>query len=205
MSDEYSSFLFSLLWNFSIILNGLTCSSLVINLQISFQEFKNKLLEPGLVDHIVILNKSVAKVYVRSSPQIQGSNDSTEGSDIDTPASGTSPRTKASQYKYYFNIGSVETFEEKLEEAQEALGIDPHDYVPVTYASEVSWFQELMRFAPTLLLLGSLLYMGRKMQSGFGVGGGGGKNGRGIFNIGKAHFTKLDKNAKNKVCPVFLY
>lgn len=167
--------------------------------QISFQEFKNKLLEPGLVDHIVILNKSVAKVYVRSSPQIQGSNDSTEGSDIDTPASGTSPRTKASQYKYYFNIGSVETFEEKLEEAQEALGIDPHDYVPVTYVSEVSWFQELMRFAPTLLLLGSLLYMGRKMQSGFGVGGGGGKNGRGIFNIGKAHFTKLDKNAKNKI------
>lgn len=32
--------------------------------QISFQEFKNKLLEPGVVERIEITNKSVAKVYV---------------------------------------------------------------------------------------------------------------------------------------------
>ncbi|KAH6810489.1 FTSH protease 10 [Perilla frutescens var. frutescens] len=167
--------------------------------QISFQEFKNKLLEPGLVDHIVISNKSVAKVYVRSSPKNPSSHDSTEGSDIDTPVSGAHPRSTSNQYKYYFNIGSVETFEEKLEEAQEALGIDPHDYVPVTYVTEVAWFQELIRLFPTILLLGTLFYTGRKMQAGFGVGGGGGKGGRGIFNIGKAHFTKMDKNAKNKI------
>lgn len=172
-------------------------------MQISFQEFKNKLLEPGLVDHIVVSNKSVAKVYVRSSPQNQNSHDTTEGSEFETPVSGTHARVKASKYKYYFNIGSVETFEEKLEEAQEALGIDPHDYVPVTFVSEVAWFQELMKFAPTLLLLGSLFYMGRRMQGGLGLGGNGGNgNGaRGLFDIGKGHITKLDKNAKNKVCP----
>ncbi|CAN0910799.1 ATP-dependent zinc metalloprotease FTSH 10, mitochondrial [Linum grandiflorum] len=57
-----------------------------------------------------------------------------------------------------------------------------------------------MRFAPTLLLLGTILYMGRRMQGGIGgLGGGGGKGGRGIFNIGKATITKVDKNAKNKV------
>ncbi|KAL8525676.1 hypothetical protein ACS0TY_015062 [Phlomoides rotata] len=167
--------------------------------QISFQEFKNKLLEPGLVDHIVITNKSVAKVYVRSSPQHLGGRDTSEASESETPVGGTLSRAGASQYKYYFNIGSVETFEEKLEEAQEALGIDPHDYVPVTYNSEVAWLTELIRLAPTLLLLGSLFYMGRRMQSGLGVGGTGGKGGRGIFNIGKAHFTKMDKNTKNKV------
>lgn len=161
--------------------------------QISFQEFKNKLLEPGLVDHIVISNKSVAKVYVRNTPRNQ-SIDSAEGTSIDSPT-----KVNTSQYKYYFNIGSVESFEEKLEEAQEALGIDPHDYVPVTYASEMVWYQEIMRFAPTLLLLGSLWYMSRRMQGGLGVGGGGGKGARGIFNIGKAHINKVDKNAKNKV------
>ncbi|KAJ9172372.1 hypothetical protein P3X46_015618 [Hevea brasiliensis] len=162
--------------------------------QISFQEFKNKLLEPGLVDHIVVSNKSVAKVYVRSSPQNQTSDDVVQG-----PINGAPARGHGGQYKYYFNIGSVESFEEKLEEAQEALGIDPHDHVPVTYVSEMVWYQELMRFAPTLLLLGTLMYMGRRMQGGLGVGGGGGKGGRGIFNIGKAHVTKVDKNAKNKV------
>ncbi|KAE8039078.1 hypothetical protein FH972_011524 [Carpinus fangiana] len=161
--------------------------------QISFQEFKNKLLEAGKVDHIVVTNKSVAKVFVRSSPRNQTNDDVVQG-----PVSGTPTKGNGGQYKYYFNIGSVESFEEKLEEAQEALGIDSHDYVPVTYVSEMVWYNELMRFAPTLLLLGSLLFMGRRMQGGLGVGGSGGKGARGIFNIGKAHVTKVDKNAKNK-------
>ncbi|KAG9151302.1 hypothetical protein Leryth_002844 [Lithospermum erythrorhizon] len=163
--------------------------------QISFQEFKNKLLEPGLVDHIVVLNKSVAKVFVRSSPRSDGIG----GQESDFSVPNTSSDGKTGQYKFYFNIGSVDSFEEKLEEAQEALGIDQHEYIPVTYTSGVSWFQELLKFGPTLLLLGSLFYMGRKAQGGFSVGGNGGKGGRGIFNIGKAHITKVDKNAKNKV------
>ncbi|XP_062015625.1 ATP-dependent zinc metalloprotease FTSH 10, mitochondrial-like [Rosa rugosa] len=163
--------------------------------QISFQEFKNKLLEPGLVDHIVVSNKSVAKVFVRTSPRSQTSDEVVEGT-----INGTAARGKGGEYKYFFNIGSVENFEEKLEDAQEALGIDSHDYVPVTYVSEMVWYQELMRFAPTLILLGTLLYMGRRMQGGLGIGGGsGGRSGRGIFNIGKAHVTKVDKNAKNKI------
>ncbi|XP_054815747.1 ATP-dependent zinc metalloprotease FTSH 10, mitochondrial-like [Prosopis cineraria] len=161
--------------------------------EISFQEFKNKLLEPGLVDHIVVSNKSVAKIYVRNSAGNQTDSDLVRG-----PAPATVGGT-SSHYKYYFNIGSVESFEEKLEEAQEALGIDPHNYVPVTYVSEMVWHHELMRFAPTILLLGSLLYMGRRMQGGLGVGGNGNKGARGIFNIGKAHVTKFDKNSKNKV------
>ncbi|KAI3474480.1 hypothetical protein Pfo_029341 [Paulownia fortunei] len=160
--------------------------------QISFQEFKNKLLEPGLVDHIVVSNKSVAKVYVRRSPP----NDSQTKADSVRGSAGDD-RKKLSNYKFYVNIGSVESFEEKLEEAQEALGIDPHNYVPVTYVAEMNWFQELMKFGPTLLLLGTLIYMGRR--SGLGIGGPGGKGGRGLFNIGKAQITKLDKNSKNKV------
>lgn len=179
---------------------GFVLSSMFLNpreqKQISFQEFKNKLLEPGLVDHIVIANKSVAKVYVKSSLQSinQTSDEIIRGPNDDSPSKGN-----MSQYKFYFNIGSVESFEEKLEEAQEALGIDPHDYVPVTYVQEMNWFQELIRFAPTALIFGLLFYMGRRVQGGFGVGGPSQKGARGIFNIGKAHFTKMDKNSKNKV------
>ncbi|KAL2481556.1 ATP-dependent zinc metalloprotease FTSH 10 [Abeliophyllum distichum] len=164
--------------------------------EISFQEFKNKLLEPGLVDHIVVSNKSVAKVYVKSSPS---NNNQTNADTIQGPTGDGNGRRNLSHYKFYFTIGSIESFEEKLEEAQEALGIDPHDYVPVTYASETNWFQEFMKFGPTILLLGTLIFMGRQMQTGLGVGGPGGKGARGIFNIGKAHVTKMDKNAKNKV------
>lgn len=105
----------------------------------------------------------------------QTSDDFVGGTVVQGPANGAPAKGNKSQYKCYFNIGSIESFEEKLEEAQEALGIDPPDYVPVTYASEMVWYQELMRFAPTLLLLGTLWYMGRRMQGGLGVGGGGGK------------------------------
>lgn len=152
------------------------------------------------MDRIVVSNKSVAKVYVRDSPRDQASDVLVQGTINGSPANGNHGR-----YKYYFNIGSVESFEEKLEEAQEALGIDPHDYVPVTYVSEMVWYQELMRLAPTLLLLASTVYFVRRMQGGLGVGGGGGKGARGIFNIGKAHVTKFDKNAKNKVSLVFTH
>jgi AFG3 family protein len=172
-----------------------------MHMQISFQEFKNKLLEPGLVDRIVVSNKSVAKVYIRSSPQpkSQGQNSDTHINTSDVPG-----RTAVSRCKYYFNIGSVDSFEEKLEEAQEALGIDSHDFVPVTYVAEVNWFQELMRFAPTAFLVGLIYFMGKRMQSGFNIGGGPGKSRGGIFNIGKATVTKMDKNSKNKVSSYLL-
>ncbi|XP_073269893.1 ATP-dependent zinc metalloprotease FTSH 3, mitochondrial-like [Primulina huaijiensis] len=207
-TDDHGNFQDTFMKNLLNIVSPILALALLVSLfphmpheekQISFQEFKNKLLEPGLVDHVVVSNKSVAKVYVRSSPRSQNSNDPTEESNFEEAVGGALASEKTSQYKYYFNIGSVDSFEEKLEEAQVALGIDRHDYVPVTYVSEMVWFQELMRFAPTILLLGFLFYMGRKMQGGIGVGGTGGKGARGIFNIGKAHITKVDKNAKNKV------
>ncbi|KAJ0095027.1 hypothetical protein Patl1_16217 [Pistacia atlantica] len=140
---------------------------------ISFQEFKNKLLEPGLVDKIGVSNRSVAKVYVKNTPR---NANETDDEFKQVPVNANSARRNISQYKFYFNIGSVESFEEKLEEAQEALGIDPHDYIPITYASEVNWFQELMRFAPTALIFGVFWFMGRRMQGGIGVGGPGGRD-----------------------------
>ncbi|KAK2972351.1 hypothetical protein RJ640_014409, partial [Escallonia rubra] len=164
-------------------------------LQVSFQEFKNKLLEPGLVDHIVVINKTVAKVYVKSSPS---NTNQTNDEIIQGPMDGTPAKGNGSQYKYYFNIGSIDSFEEKLEGAQEALGIDPHNYIPVTYASEVNLFQELMSFGLVILLLAAPFLIRRKLSGGLG-GGSAGTGSRGIFNIGKAPITKLDKNAKNKV------
>ncbi|KAF0923912.1 hypothetical protein E2562_007753 [Oryza meyeriana var. granulata] len=193
-TKQLQNFLAPLLF-LGLVLSSISSSS-SDQKEISFQEFKNKLLEPGLVDRIVVSNKSVAKVYVRSSAQ---SNSQGQNSDAIVTTNDVPSRHTPSRYKYYFNIGSVDSFEEKLEEAQEALGIDPHDYVPVTYVAEVNWFQEVMRFAPTLFLVGLIYMMGKRMQSGFNIGSGPGKGGRGIFNIGKAQVTKMDKNSKNKV------
>ncbi|MCO5587651.1 hypothetical protein L7F22_041602 [Adiantum nelumboides] len=184
--DQMKSFIFSVLGTIVVLA---TLSYRQNDAQeISFQEFKTKLLESGLVDRIEVVNKNLAKVYVKM-PLSQKSN------------GGQQDSTSHSQYKYYFNIGSVDSFERKLEEAQESLGIDPRDYVPVVYVEELGLLQEAMRMAPTALLIAGLIFLSRRMQSGLGMGGGGGGLGgaRGLFSVGKAHVTKLNKNAKDKI------
>jgi len=205
----------------TILMMGITLSILYFDTgkqqqQISFQEFMNKLLEPGLVDHIVVSDKNVAQIYVLKSPRNQTETNSPRNqtetnsphnqTETNSPRNQTemnSPRNQTEtdgeeetlpakgyggQYKYYFNIGNVFAFEEKLERAQIALGVDHHDFVPVTYSSEIVWHLEFMTFIQHLLPLAFLIYM---------VAGG--KGPFGVFNIGKPHFTKVDKDAKNKV------
>lgn len=84
--------------------------------------------------------------------------------------------------KYFFTIGSIESFERKLEIAQRELGIDTHEFIPVQYVNQTSWGSELMKFAPTLLIVGFWLLMMRGMAGGAGPGGG--RMGD-IFKIGR--------------------
>jgi len=155
--------------------------------EVSFQEFKNKLLETGMVQKIEVLNKTIAKVYVRP------------GGAAGEMGSVADPTGQAS-YKFFFNIGSVDSFERKMEEAQDILGIDPRNYLPVVYTSEMSFQQELMRLAPTLLLIAGGIWFTRRQMGGMGGGAGGGMGGsKGIFSVGKAAVGTLDKNAKTKI------
>ncbi|KAG5188027.1 cell division protease ftsH [Tribonema minus] len=94
-----------------------------------------------------------------------------------------------SQQVYQFTIGSVESFERKLEAAQQALGISPRDFVPVMYVQETSWAVELMRLVPTLLLMGGLFYMMRSAGGGSSSGGGIGN----VFKIGRSTAKKFKK------------
>ena len=86
---------------------------------------------------------------------------------------------------YYFSIGSVESFERKLEEAQRALNISARDFVPVMYVNETSWGAEAMRFAPTILLIGAYFFFMR------GAGGGMGGGASNVFKIGKTTAKKI--------------
>lgn len=96
---------------------------------------------------------------------------------------------------YYFYIGSIESFERKLEAAQRELNIPSHDFVPVQYTSETNIASELLKFLPTLALLGLFLYMGTRGAAG--VGGGGGMSN--IFRIGKSNARMVSKDSNVKV------
>lgn len=57
-----------------------------------------------------------------------------------------------SQYTYFFNIGSVESFERSLAAAQRFLGIEAEKQVPVLYKSEFDVYVNLFFFQQPIFL-----------------------------------------------------
>lgn len=53
----------------------------------------------------------------------------------------------------WFNIGSVDSFERNLENAQMEMNIEPPNYLPVVYKSELE-AASVTGFLPTLLIIG---------------------------------------------------
>jgi len=159
--------------------------------EISFQKFKNDLLAKDLVEKLEVSNKTLVKVYISPGGTAHQNELQTMPP---TPGAGA-------VYKFYFNIGSVESFERKLEEAQSGLGWASDEFIPVTYVNELSWQSELLRLAPTLLLIAGYIWFTRRM-GGIGGGmpsGGSGGGGRGLFNVGKAQVSTIDKKSKHKI------
>jgi AFG3 family protein len=140
--------------------------------EITWQEFRTAFLDKGLVDRLTVVNRQRVRVHLHSN------------------ATGTMGTPQGS---YHFSIGSVEAFERKLDEAQHELGIPSNERIPVAYHDEISAFNTILHFAPTLLLAGLLFYMSRRAGSAGGGGGGG------IFGIGKSRAKLFNKETDVRV------
>jgi AFG3 family protein len=141
--------------------------------EITWQEFRTAFLEKRLVDRLVVVNRSKVRIQLTSN------------------ATGTMPTTPGN-VTYYFSIGSVEAFERKLDAAQDELEIPSTERVPVAYHDEVSAFNTLLSFAPTILLAAFIFWMSRRAS-----GGGGGSSG--IFGIGKSRAKLFNHDTDVKV------
>jgi len=139
--------------------------------EITWQEFRTNFLDKGLVEKLVVVNGH--RVRVKLHPNAAGSM-------YPTPLVG----------EFYFSIGSVDAFERKLEEAQNQLNIPSHERIPVAYHDEVSPFQAILSFAPTILMVGFLYWLSKR-GSGSGAGG--------IFNIGKSRAKMFNKDTDVKI------
>ena len=191
--------------------------------EINWQEFATVLLESGEVDRIVVTNNKVAEVILRpGAPRVlrgavpggprtkDPAAEKSYGYD-DQEDPYTRPQQQQQQQQsqaqryprmiggataspsYHFAIGSVEIFERKLEAAQRALGIEPRDFVPVQYVNETNWAAEGAKLLPTLLIVGSWLYVMRSMGGGAAGGGGGGGGMGSIFRAGRSTAKKISK------------
>lgn len=117
--------------------------------EINWKTFKNDVLPSRRVSKIEVLGGSTAFVYF--------------------PEDTARPRMR-------FNIGSVESFERNLEEAQEDLGLEPHDFVPVVYSEETAILRVLLDWIPTVLFVAAYAYFARRMGGAGGLPGAGGAN-----------------------------
>ena len=189
-------------------------------------------LATGMVDRLEVVNKEHVRVHLRNTPNygileaaaaseggagggatFAGTSGSTE--DAGAVAGLLSPEREAdlrramdaarSHKPLYFRIGSVESFERQMEDAQIDLRIRPRDFVLVRHVNETDMASRLLTVLPTLMLVGITIAMVRTMAGmGGGMGGlGGGAGGPGginrVFSIGKAKPTIITKDTKVKV------
>jgi cell division protease FtsH len=154
--------------------------------EISWQKFKTDILETGDADHIVVVNKEIAEIYIKSDKLSQP-----KYKDVATKTmtGGTSGP------HFYFNIGSVDSFEKSMEKAQEAIETqhpgDKIEKVSVQFESRKNWSGEILSWIiPILLMVGLWIFIMRRMGGGSGMGGG-----SQIFNIGKSKAQVFDKDA----------
>jgi len=91
-----------------------------------------------------------------------------------------------------FNIGSVESFEKNLENVQAERGLDPSQYVPVTYVKESEWMKEFLKLTPTILIIGAILYFSRRLSTGARGQGG-------IFGVGQTTAKFYNKETGVKI------
>jgi cell division protease FtsH len=152
----------------------------------TWQEFENKMLKQGDVEKVVVVtNDLLAEVYVK-----RDSLKKAQYEKVRTKGFG-----KSENYgpHFVFNIGSVETFNADLKEAQKDF--DPEQKISVTYDPRKNWTGDILSWIlPFALMIGLWIFIMRRMSGGAG-GGGPGQ----IFNFGKSRATLFDQDTRVNV------
>ena len=121
--------------------------------EITFQEFETSLLSKGYVDKLVVVNNETVQVIL---------NDFGKNQPIHDP-----------NVEYYFTIGSIDKFEEKLRKSQEAYNIPEEKRIPVMYIRSTNIWKSLWSILPTVLLFGFIFWSTKKLLSSSGGMSGG--------------------------------
>jgi AFG3 family protein len=145
--------------------------------EITWQEFRANFFDKGLVEKLTVINHAVVKVDLHR--------DALARVYPDSPA-------LQPNFHYYFGIGSVDSFERRLDESQHELGIPSSERIPVAYVDEVPWLTTILSVAPTLFLIGSFFWLSRRA-----AGGAGGQSG--IFGMGRSRAKRFNHETDIKI------
>jgi AFG3 family protein len=151
--------------------------------EITWQQFEKDILSRKAVEKILVVNNEKAEVYIKkelaNDPMFK---------DVFKPAVGGGINQGP---HYSFNIGSVESFERKLDEAEKNFSIS--EKIPVNYIKKTNWFWNIIAWILPLVLLFALWRYFLRKAGGMGTGMGGSS----IFNFGKSTATLIEKEKSN--------
>jgi len=148
------------------------------------QDFFSELLPSNDVDKIyVVRNKEQVEVFIKDK-----SLDKTEYNDL---GEGRFKALSQGKPHYTFEIGSVDRFDEKLQEAYE--NNDNIEEVNIDYGTRTSFLEQIGWLLPIIIIIGIWIFIMRRVSGG--MGGPGGQ----IFSIGKSKATLFDNTTKVEI------
>ena len=172
---------FNIYWIYAIIFIffiGLQFFGTDLTKKTNFRDFNNKMLQQQKVDRITIVNKEKVFVFIKKENLSED-----QFKEVYKQPFGNSTNLGP---HYYFEIGSVETFNSDLKEAQKEF--DYEDQISPTYETKKDVFGDILGWIlPLVFFIGIWIFIMRRMSGGAGGGGQ-------IFSIGKAKGKLVDKS-----------
>ncbi len=145
----------------------------------SWQSFRNEMLTSDDVARLDVVNKEKVEVYIRQEKLGKGSY-------AEIPSGQRGPH-------YYFNIGSVESFEQRLYDAYDELSLT--NPPQINYTTRTNWIQIILSWLlPLAIIVAIWVFIFRRM--GGGIGGKGMAN---PFDFGKTNIKIQNIEDRSKV------
>ena len=145
----------------------------------TWNKVRTTMLASQDVDRLVVINKERANIYLKQNSLNK----------YDKELETTFSKPSETGPHFYFVIGSIETFERNLAEAQEAVSEDQR--IEPEYRNETNWMGELLwTIGPFILIILLWWWIFKRMSRGTGGGPGG------IFSVGKSQAKVFDKDSR---------
>jgi len=151
----------------------------------TWQEVKNQMLEKQEISKLLVVrNAGKVEVYLKEDKLEKYK---------DRLGQGFGAVPKAGPH-FYFTIGSIETFERQLAEAQ--TNIEESQKIYPEYVDRPNYWADILSWVlPFVILAAIWIYIFRRISRG----GGGGPGGGNIFSVGKSKAQLFDKETRPRV------
>lgn len=147
--------------------------------EISWLEFDRKMLSQNDVEKIVVVNQTIAKIYIKQDRLSDPKYSDLQGFFFQ---SKTGPH-------YSIQLGSLERFENKLEESQKDY--PEAERIQIIYSNQVNWINYVSWIIPMVLIIFVWMMILGRMGSKGGAGS--------MFNFTKSTAKLTTKETKSKI------